>query len=53
MGARFQGYLGMSRYPSASSIVDFYYHDKRLAVEINDPVHSQGEAVERDQAAKS
>ena len=40
----------LRQHPIGSSIVDFYCHEKLLAVEIDGPVHRQVEVTKRDQA---
>ena len=40
----------LRQHPIGPSIVDFYCHEKRLAVEIDGPVHSKQEVAQRDQA---
>jgi len=38
------------QHPIGPSIVDFYCHEKHLAVEIDGPIHDQREIAERNQA---
>ncbi len=40
----------LRQHPIGPSIIDFYCHEKRLAVEIDGPVHRQVEVTKRDQA---
>ena len=47
---RLGGLKFLRQHPVGPSIVDFYCHEKRLAVEIDGPVHNQEEVAERDQA---
>ncbi|MCK4579077.1 MAG: endonuclease domain-containing protein [Candidatus Marinimicrobia bacterium] len=45
-----QGLKFLRQHPVGPSIVDFYCHEKRLAVEIDGPIHNQRDVAERDQA---
>jgi len=40
----------LRQHPIGSSIVDFYCHEKRLAVEIDGPIHQKHDVAECDQA---
>ena len=47
---RLQGLKFLRQHPIGASIVDFYCHEKRLAIEIDGPVHRQKEVAARDRA---
>jgi len=47
---RLGGLKFLRQHPIGPSIVDFYCHEKRLAVEIDGPVHSLKDVAQRDQA---
>lgn len=47
---RLQGLKFLRQHPIGPSIVDFYCHEKRLAVEIDGPIHNEPDVVERDRA---
>ena len=47
---RFEGLKFLRQHPIGASVVDFYCHEKRLAIEIDGPVHAKQEIAERDRA---
>ena len=47
---RLQGLKFLRQHPIGASIVDFYCHEKRLAIEIDGPVHKLKDVAARDRA---
>lgn len=47
---RFSGLKFLRQHPIGASVVDFYCHEKRLAIEIDGPVHYMKDIAERYRA---
>ena len=47
---RLGGMRFIRQHPVGVSIVDFYCHEKRLAVEVDGPIHRDTDVAERDRA---
>ncbi|MFC1583331.1 endonuclease domain-containing protein [Candidatus Neomarinimicrobiota bacterium] len=47
---RFHGLKFLRQHPVGSSVVDFYCHEKQLAIEIDGPIHDKRDVAERDKA---
>ena len=45
---KMSGLKFLRQHPVGSSIVDFYCHEKRLAVEVDGPMHREEDAARRD-----